>query len=79
MPTVDDFTELEGTTTPYYRVYLLRCWREPLPDNQRSPWRFVVVSAQSHQRRAFRNLEEVFVCLRDGLQCGGDPLSDTGR
>jgi hypothetical protein len=54
---------------PFYQVYLLRLWREPLDDDTSPPvWRFSLEDSVTHQRRGFESLEALTAFLEIRLR-----------
>jgi hypothetical protein len=64
-------------TTPSYRAYLVRCWREKSASDEEHPWRFSVEEVlHKRRRKAFSSLEALFAFLRDELACNLDESSN---
>ena len=66
-------------TSPSYRAYLVRCWRDKSTSDEERPWRFSVEEILHERRRkAFKSLEELIAFLRDELACNRDGSIDDG-
>jgi hypothetical protein len=64
-------------TTPSYRAYLVRCWREKSASDEEHPWRFSVEEVLHERRRkAFGSLEGLVAFLRDELTCNPGESKD---
>ena len=55
-------------TSPFYRAYMVRCWRDKSGSDEKYPWRFSVEEVlHTRQRKAFSSLEAVFTFLQAEL------------
>ena len=64
-------------TSPSYRAYLVRCWRDRSSSDEEHPWRFSVEEVLHERRRkGFSNLEALFAFLQAELACSSDGSTD---
>ena len=64
-------------TSPSYRAYLVRCWRDKSSPDEEHPWRFLVEEVL-HERRqkGFGRLEALFAFLQAELARNSGESSD---
>jgi hypothetical protein len=64
-------------TSPSYRAYLVRCWRDKSSSDEERPWRFSVEEVLHERRRkAFSSPEALFAFLQAELACSPSEPSD---
>ncbi len=64
-------------TSPSYRAYLVRCWRDKSSSDKERPWHFSVEEVlHERRRRGFGSLEALFAFLQAELACSPDESTD---